>query len=479
MAKKTVLRKPKGFLDIYKHKPGAEKDRTHYCPGCGHGILHKLVAEALEDLDVVDRTILMSPVGCSVFAYYYFDTGHFQVAHGRAPAVATAVSRANPDAITISYQGDGDLAAIGGNNILQSANRGENFVVLFVNNAIYGMTGGQMAPTTLEGQKTTTTPYGRNALTDGYPIKMCEVISQLYAPVYVTRTSLHDNANVRKTRNAVRKAIENVKEKKGFSFVEVLSMCPSGWKMSPADSQRWIEENMLPVFPLGVYKDVSDEGRSRIERPTPVHDLDSVLQAMGVTTEAGELLQTRQVEPRFQNPSIRASGFGGQGIMSMGQAIARVGMKYGYEVSWLPSYGPEMRGGTANCSVKVQENKIGAPEATEPTVLIAMNRPSLERFEKILQPDGTIIYNSTLIEVEPTRDDAEVYPVPITGLADDLGNTRVQSMVGVGAFTAVTGLFDPEEVIKLLPEMFGSKASLIELNEKAVRAGYDYVKENF
>jgi 2-oxoisovalerate ferredoxin oxidoreductase beta subunit len=178
---KTVLRKPGGFNEVYHHKPGREKDRTHYCPGCGHGIVHKILAEALEDFEVTDRTVMISPVGCSVFVYYYFDTGNFQVAHGRAPAVGTAISRAHPDSIVISYQGDGDLAAIGGNNILQAANRGENIMVVFINNAIYGMTGGQMAPTTLEGQKTTTTPYGRNPKTDGYPMKMCEVISQLYA----------------------------------------------------------------------------------------------------------------------------------------------------------------------------------------------------------------------------------------------------------------------------------------------------------
>jgi len=478
MADKKILRKPRGFLDVYKHKPGAEKDRTHYCPGCGHGILHKLVAEAMEDLEIVDSTIMMSPVGCSVFVYYYFDTGHFQVAHGRAPAVATAVSRANPDSVVISYQGDGDLAAIGGNNILQAANRGENIAVFFVNNAIYGMTGGQMAPTTLEGQKTTTTPYGRDPKTDGYPLLMSELISGLHAPVYVTRTSLHDSANIRKTRTAVRKALQNAKEKKGFSFVEVLSMCPSGWKTDSPQAQEWIKQKMLDVFPLGVYKDISEEAAT-VERPTPVHDRDKVLEALGVLEEERADLERPQPEAGLENPSIRISGFGGQGVMSTGQAIATVGMRYGYNVSWLPSYGPEMRGGTANCSVKVQENQIGAPEATDPNLLLAMNRPSLERFEKILQENGAIIYNSTLIEVEPTREDAKVFAVPITGIADDLGNTKVQSMVGVGAFTAVTGLYDIDEVVGLMSELFAHKPKLVDLNQKAVQAGYDYVKENF
>ncbi len=478
MARKTVLREPDGFLKVYKHKPGAEKNRTHYCPGCGHGILHKLIAEALEDLDIVDDTIMMSPVGCSVFVYYYFDTGHFQVAHGRAPAVATAVSRANPDSVVISYQGDGDLAAIGGNNILQAANRGENIVVFFVNNAIYGMTGGQMAPTTLPGQKTTTTPYGRDPKTDGYPIKVSELISQLTAPVYVTRTSLHDAANTRKTRAAVRKALQNTRDKKGFSFVEVLCMCPTQWKTKPIDGPQWIIDNMLDVFPLGVYKDITEDAPLTV-RPTPVHDSDSVKKALDYKESKAELTRL-DVPELFRKTSLRVSGFGGQGIMSTGIALAHLGMEYGYNVSWLPSYGPEMRGGTANCSVKIQDGSIGASEATEPNIIIAMNQPSLEKFEKIMQTGGALLYNSTLIDIEPSRDDVKVYPVPITGMADELGDTRVQSMVSVGAFAAITGLFDPAEINRLMPGLFAGKPEkVIKMNEKAIMAGYNYVKEHF
>ncbi|OPL17877.1 MAG: hypothetical protein AVO35_08340 [Candidatus Aegiribacteria sp. MLS_C] len=478
MAQKTVLRKPKGFIDVYKYKPGEEKDRTHYCPGCGHGIIHKLIAEALEDFDIVEKSIVISPVGCSVFAYYYFDTGNLQVAHGRAPAVGTAVSRANPDSVVISYQGDGDLAAIGGNNILQAANRGENMVVVFVNNAIYGMTGGQMAPTTLTGQKTTTTPYGRNPVTDGYPLQMCELISQLTAPVYVTRTSLHDMPGIRKARAAIRKGIQNAMDRKGFSFVEVLSMCPSGWKMEPVQAQDWIRDRMLERFPTGTFRDSSDEA-VRIERPVPVMDPEKVKEILGY-----ESLKTSNLKKNpnalFNKVALRVAGFGGQGIMSTGIALANVGMEYGYKVSWLPSYGPEMRGGTANCSVKVQEETIGAAECTEPNMVIAMNQPSLEKFERILVPDGVLMYNSTLIEVEPTRKDLRVYPIPVTGMADALGDTRVQSMVNVGAFAAITGMFDPGEISGLMSSLFGGKSEkVIQLNEEAVRKGYDYVRENF
>ncbi|PIE53325.1 2-ketoisovalerate ferredoxin oxidoreductase [Candidatus Fermentibacteria bacterium] len=477
--KKTVLRKPKGFVDLYKHKPGAEKNRTHYCPGCGHGILHKLIAEAMEDLEIVDDTILISPVGCSVFAYYYFNTGNFQVPHGRAPAAATAVSRANPDKVVISYQGDGDLAAIGGNNILQAANRGENMAVFFVNNAIYGMTGGQMAPTTLEGQITTTSPYGRNLDTDGYPVKMCEVLSQLTAPNYIERVSLHNPAHIRKTRNAVRKALKNARERKGFQFVEVLSTCPSGWKMDPPKAMEWLEEHMIPLYPLGVYTDLGENAKI-VERPKNIMDPAQVWEKLGISADEDVDLERPEADEKFSKMSIRVAGFGGQGIMVTGQALASIALEYGYNVSWLPSYGPEMRGGTANCSVNIQDGIIGAAEAVLPTMVLAMNRPSMEKFEKFIEPGGTLMYNSTLIEVEPERTDINVYAVPITGIADELGNTRVQSMVNVGAYAAVTGTFKPSDIIKLMPKLFkGKKQAIIDLNAKAVQAGYDYVKENF
>ena len=198
--KAAVLQKPKAFYDTFERKGGAQPKTTHYCPGCGHGNIHKIIAEALTDFEVADRAIIVSPVGCSVFAYYYFDTGNIQAAHGRAPAVATGLKRANPDNIVIAYQGDGDLAAIGGDEILQAANRGENITVIFVNNAIYGMTGGQMAPTTLVGQKTTTSPYGRKVENEGYPIRMCELIATLEAPIYVERTALIDFKTLNHTK---------------------------------------------------------------------------------------------------------------------------------------------------------------------------------------------------------------------------------------------------------------------------------------
>src|SRR5574337_1380428 len=242
------------FYDRYERKSELQH-QTHYCPGCGHGIVHKLLAEAVDALGLKDRTILISPVGCSVFAYYYFDVGNIQVAHGRAPAAATGIKRACPGKIVISYQGDGDLAAIGTAEIVHAANRGEKITVFFVNNAIYGMTGGQMAPTTLVGQKTTTSPWGRRPSNEGNPVHMAELLSTLEAPAYIERVALSDNKNIMKARRAIRKALEIQKNGGGFTFVEILSPCPTIWGKDPVEARGWIAEKMIPVFPLKVFRD--------------------------------------------------------------------------------------------------------------------------------------------------------------------------------------------------------------------------------
>lgn len=227
----------------------------HYCPGCDHGIVHRLVAESLDELEIADKTIGVAPVGCSVFAYDYFNLDFSAAAHGRAPAVATGIKRTRPESIVFTYQGDGDLAAIGTAEIIHAANRGENITVIFINNAIYGMTGGQMAPTTLVGMKTATSPYGRDAALCGYPIKVCELLSTLESPIYVTRVAVNTSANLMKAKKAVKTAFRLQKEGKGFTFVEVLCICPTNWGKAPADSHQWLAEKMIPVFPLGTYKD--------------------------------------------------------------------------------------------------------------------------------------------------------------------------------------------------------------------------------
>ncbi|MGL4730376.1 MAG: thiamine pyrophosphate-dependent enzyme [Clostridium sp.] len=234
---------------------------THYCPGCTHGVIHRLVGEVLDELNVIDKTIGVAPVGCSVLAYDYFACDMFEAAHGRAPAVATGIKRSNPDAVVFTYQGDGDLAAIGTAEIVHAATRGENIVTIFVNNCIYGMTGGQMAPTTLPGQVTETSPYGRDVKIQGHPIRVSEMISTLDGACYVERVSVDSVPNVNKAKRAIKKAFENAIEGKGFSLVEVLSICPTNWGMSPNESMDWLRANMIPHYPLGVKKDTTGEAK--------------------------------------------------------------------------------------------------------------------------------------------------------------------------------------------------------------------------
>ena len=231
----------------------------HYCPGCSHGTVHKLIAEVIEEMGLAEKTVGISPVGCSVFAYNYIDIDWIEAAHGRAAAVATAAKRLNPSKLVFTYQGDGDLASIGLAETMSAANRGENITVIFVNNGIYGMTGGQMAPTTLLGMKTATTPYGRDPRLNGYPYKIAEMMAHLDGATYITRQSVHTAANVRKCKKAIRKAFENSMAGNGFSLVEVVSTCNSGWKLSPVASNQWLAENMLPFYPLGDIKDVKKE----------------------------------------------------------------------------------------------------------------------------------------------------------------------------------------------------------------------------
>jgi 2-oxoglutarate ferredoxin oxidoreductase subunit beta len=227
---------------------------THYCPGCSHGVVHKLVAEVIDELGLEDNAIGIAPVGCAVFAYNYIDIDWLEAAHGRAPALATAISRLNPNNVVFTYQGDGDLAAIGTAETIHAANRGENIVIIFINNAIYGMTGGQMAPTTLIGQKTATTPYGRRVDLNGYPIKISDILAGLDGTCYVTRQAVHTPAAVRKTKAALKKAFENARDKRGTSVVEVVSTCNSGWKMSPEKSNEWMAQFMTEKYPLGDLK---------------------------------------------------------------------------------------------------------------------------------------------------------------------------------------------------------------------------------
>jgi len=246
---KTVFQKPHALT-------GAP---LHYCPGCTHGIVHRLVAEAIDELGVEGRTIGIAPVGCAVMAYDYFSCDMVEAAHGRAPAVATGIKRANPENIVFSYQGDGDLASIGTAEIVHAAARRENITVIFINNAIYGMTGGQMAPTSLPGQVTQTSPYGRDVRTAGYPVKVCELLSAVDGAAYLERVAVNSVKHVLAAKKAIRRAFQNQLDGLGFSLVEVLSSCPTNWGMTPQKALDWIESDMIPYYPLGVYKDIAKE----------------------------------------------------------------------------------------------------------------------------------------------------------------------------------------------------------------------------
>jgi len=473
--------RPATIYDRFERKTG-DTSVTHYCPGCGHGNVHKYIAEAIEDLGVQDRTVFINPVGCSVFAYYYLDFGHVQAPHGRAPAVATAVKRALPGRIVLCYQGDGDLAAIGGNEILQAANRGENITVLFVNNALYGMTGGQMAPTTLVGQVTTTTPTGRHADQEGYPMRVCELLSALQAPAYIERVALGSAKHDMAARKAIRKAIQYQVEGKGFSLVEILSPCPTGWKQEPKDAAHFVLDTMTKTFPLGVYRDGAAERKPApvgLRREVDPADIPKILGLAGGTPEASALpasLHAGEVENSFRNPRIKAAGFGGQGVLFLGSLIAEAGMLAGRAVSWLPSYGPEMRGGTAHCHVNLSEEAVDSPLVTRATVLFAFNRPSLDRFLKEVVPGGLVVYDSSLVPDPPEMPAVQSIGIPASSVAESLGAPRAANMVALGAYIGRTRILSPAAIEAALRRHL--KPEKVALNMKAFEAGRQFAADS-
>jgi 2-oxoisovalerate ferredoxin oxidoreductase beta subunit len=472
-----ILKKPDSFYCNFDRWRASQNETTHYCPGCGHGNVHKLIAEAIDDFGLADESIFVSPVGCSVFAYYYFDMGNVQAAHGRAPAVATAMKRVHPQALVMTYQGDGDLASIGGLEILHAANRGENMTVFFINNAIYGMTGGQMAATSLIGMKTTTSPYGRTVETEGYPLKMCEIMATLEAPVYVERCHLADLKGIMSTRKAVRKAIQNQKDGKGFSFVEILSECPTGWKMTPLESEQWIKDEMMKIFPVQVFK---DESATRIPRVLPPKIELTDEQAWEVL-DVGGLGDTHPLDEKFVNNfktiGLKFAGFGGQGVLTAGVMLTVAGMQENLEVSWIPSYGPEMRGGTANASVVMSKDSIGSPLVPNPDILVVMNDPSFDTFESTVVPGGLVVVNSTIIARKLHRTDVDALYIPLSDIAAELGLTASANMVLLGALLEYTKLFPLDTLKEIIP--YGLKRKhLIVANLKAVDAGAQWIRQN-
>jgi len=468
--------RPNAFYQCYDRKDEL-KHQTHYCPGCGHGNIHKMLACAIAELGIQDRTVLISPVGCSVFAYYYFDVGNIQAAHGRAPAVATAVKRSRPESIVVSYQGDGDLAAIGSAEILHAANRGENITVIFVNNAVYSMTGGQAAPTTLIGQRTSTTPGGRSAANEGYPLHVSELLATLEAPVYIERVALGDNRQIAQARRAIRKAVENQVRGLGFSLIEVLSPCPTLWKMSPVDAQRWVHDVMEKTYPLGVFRDRTRDAQPR-PQPEPAPALEEIPAILGVEDETGSgAASAPQIRAHDVDLQVRVAGFGGQGVLLFGEVLAEAGLDAGFEVSWLPSYGPEMRSGTSNCHVRVSSQPIDSPLVVLPNVLVAMNEPSLRKFDASVRPGGWVIYNGDTFPLDCMREDVQVMALPFTRLANEMGDSRVSNMIMLGALLEITGVLTPASIDAAL-RFLVKHAKWVHLDERAITRGRELFRES-
>lgn len=458
-----------GLYSEYPRKGGSAPAATHYCPGCGHGILHKLIGEAMADLGIQDRCVLLSPVGCAVFAYYYLDCGHVQAAHGRAPAIGTGISRAEDDAIVISYQGDGDLASIGLNETIQAANRGEKMAVFFVNNTVYGMTGGQMAPTTLVGEITSTTPTGRDPREAGYPLHICEILDTLKAPVYIERVSLSDIEHIRKARRAVRKALEIQRDKKGYAFVEFLSPCPTTLRMDAKGVERFINEEMEKEFPLKRFRDRSGEVEPIVRRKSDFSK-ESLDRIFGV---AGEESIEPVHDPEFGTMSVRISGFGGQGVLSMGLALAQAAYLSRRFVSWYPDYGPEQRGGTSNCTVVISGEPIASPVVDEIDILVAFNRPSLEKFASSARE--LILYDMLAGEFQGSMSSI---PVPATEIATQKGSQQAANTAMLGALMATGRLGLPEDsYVGAIKDAFSKKPKLVPLNLEIFRAGADWVRK--
>ena len=457
-----VYEKPKLMNDV----------NMHYCAGCSHGVVHKLVAEVIEEMGMAEKTVGVSPVGCAVFAYRYIDIDWQEAAHGRAPAVATAIKRLWPDRLVFTYQGDGDMACIGTAETIHALNRGENITIIFINNAIYGMTGGQMAPTTLIGEKTVTCQTGRDPDYAGHPTHMCELINTLKAPVYIERVSLANPLKIRLAKYAIKQALTVQKEGKGYSFVEVLSPCPTNLKQDVASAQKFIEEQMEKEFPVKNFRN-NLYTKEPVKRPASDFSTESLDKIFNVNRGEG----TGYVDDDMKPVSIKVSGFGGQGVLSAGLTIAQAACAEGKHVSWYPSYGPEQRGGKSNCSVVISNETIGTPVVDDIDILIALNKPSLEQFSQDVKEGGVILYDAKIGEFETDRD-VKVIAMPCVDIAEEHGNARTANTALLGALTELGDVLKRESYENAIREMFASKPKVIDVNIEVLEAGAEWIKNN-
>ncbi|MBT8486124.1 MAG: thiamine pyrophosphate-binding protein [Phycisphaerales bacterium] len=457
-------------FERHAHGEGLKGHATHYCPGCGHGLIHKYVAEAIDELDIQNRTIAVSPVGCAVFMYYYLDVGNTQAAHGRAPAVAVGHKVANPDAILLAYQGDGDLASIGLGEIMQACQLGLPMTFVFVNNAIYGMTGGQMAPTTLPGQVTTTTPTGRTRFT-GQPLRMAEIVSQIDGPIYVERCALFDAKQRTRTKKAIAKALRLQVEGKGLSFVEILAECPTHLKLTPSEAEQWVKEKMVPYFPLGVKKD--EEGERWFEPGPPSFDPGDVVRVISGTDQPPERFGDgfpSHIDEK--DISLKFAGAGGDGAQTIAMLTTKAALNEGWDSTHIPSYGPESRGGTSYADVRIAVDEVLSPSSPHPQILVAFNPPSLEKFGPTVSPGGIVIYDRSVIPEPPTLDPSiTMAGIPCTEIARGLGKRMVKNVVALGALAEAAHLFPRDSFLLTLRQALKQNCALLDLNEQAFDAG--------
>lgn len=417
------------FLKQYRKQQNPEQ--THFCPGCGHGNILKFADNTISKLKLEQKTIWVSPVGCGGLTDSYLNTSHILAPHGRASAVATTVKRLQPNHLVIVLQGDGDLASIGFLEALHAANRGENLTVLFINNANFGMTGGQMAPTTLIGQFTATSPNGRTRHEHGAPLKICEILNQLEGPAFIARVAIGSEKQIAQAQNCIQKAIENQIQNRGYSFVEILSPCPSNWHMTPEQARNHVENQMTQIYPLGIFRDESREDwiqtRQNIQTYSPEH-IQNIFQK--ITLEKTST-NTKSLPSINQLTSICCAGFGGQGVMTLGKQIAKYALQNGLEATWIPSYGPEMRGGTANCFVRIDQKQISSPVVKNPDILFAMSQPALESFMPKLKTGGTLIYDCDTVKIPNhiQRNDIKIIPVHATSNAIQMGQPKNVNML--------------------------------------------------
>jgi 2-oxoisovalerate ferredoxin oxidoreductase beta subunit len=458
-------------FDRHAGGEGPKAQRTHYCPGCGHGLVHKYLAKAIEELGIQDRTVAISPVGCAVFLYYYLDVGNTQAAHGRAPAVAVAHKLAHPASMVVSYQGDGDLASIGIAEILHAAQLGIPITVLFVNNAIYGMTGGQMAPTTLAGQRTSTTPLGRGR-TMGAPLRVAEMLAGLDGPVYVERVALYDAKQRVKAQKAIRKGLQIQVDNRGFALIEILAECPLHLDKTPHDAERWIRDEMTRAFPLGVKKDVTSSREPWPESMHPIFGGEAVAAAIGASNRPPERFGSGFPTLTGRGEiALKLAGAGGDGAQTAALILVRAAINEGFDATHIPSYGPESRGGTSYADVRLAADEVLSPAAPAPDILVAFNAPSLAKFGPSVVDGGIVLYDSATIPDVPDLPGRRIVPVPIARIASALGQLTVKNVVALGALAAVTSLFPEATFLAALREAFGGKPTHVPLNEQAFEAG--------